>query len=147
VAPCQLGDDLGNKPVRAAMEAVAGSTRRRCCQVPFAHGQRRLKSRWRPIGRAGVRSARRRSTPPVSVDYNEPQTAVAPAVLAKQGFETAWPTRNVAACRSSKPATSPIGRGGRRRWAAEVLPLVDDGNDIVALTAPAALMPEVRSGR
>jgi glycerol-3-phosphate dehydrogenase subunit C len=134
---------LENKPVRAAMETVAGIDRNAI--LPKFHGKTAtslLKSPPRPdpAGPAfGKRKAALYAT--CFVDYNNPDTAVASAaVLAKQGVETriAYPV----CCGMPQLEAGDMAEVASRaeKAVAVLLPLVDEGYDIVALTASCGLM-------
>jgi glycerol-3-phosphate dehydrogenase subunit C len=134
---------LENKPVRAVMEAVAGIDR--TAELPRYFGKTaadRLKTPIAPdpAGPAfGLRKAAIYAT--CFVDYNAPDTAVAAAaVLAKQGIESrfAYPV----CCGMPQLEAGDIAQVAARaeRVAAELLPLVDEGYDIVTLTASCGLM-------
>jgi glycerol-3-phosphate dehydrogenase subunit C len=135
--------DLGNKPVRGAMEAVAGIDK--TAVLPLYHSRSATDRLATPIapdpaGPAfGLRKAALYAT--CFVDYNAPQTALAAmAVLARQGVETrmAYPE----CCGMPQLEAGNIADVARRaeRVAAELLPLVDAGFDIVTLTASCGLM-------
>ncbi|HEY5106490.1 MAG TPA: heterodisulfide reductase-related iron-sulfur binding cluster [Caulobacteraceae bacterium] len=134
---------LSNTPVRAAMEAVAGIDK--TALLPRYHAKTataRLRTPMvpDPAGPAfGLRKAALYAT--CFVDYNAPQTATAAmAVLARQGVETrmAYP----ACCGMPQLEAGDIASVARsaERVAAALMPLVDDGFDIVALTASCGLM-------
>ncbi len=135
--------DLKNKPVRAVMETVAGVDR--MAILPRYHSRTatdRLKTPLAadPSGPAfGLRKAALYAT--CFVDYNAPATAeAAMAVLAKQGIETrlAYPE----CCGMPQLEAGDIAEVASRaeRVAAELLPLMDAGFDIVTLTASCGLM-------
>ncbi|HWA62933.1 MAG TPA: heterodisulfide reductase-related iron-sulfur binding cluster [Caulobacteraceae bacterium] len=135
--------DLGNKPVRGLMEAVAGIDK--TAKLPKYHSRTasdRLKSPLAPdpAGPAfGQRKAAIYTT--CFVDYNEPDVAVAArAVLAKQGVETklAYPE----CCGMPQLEAGDLAEVARRaeKVAAELAPLIDAGWDIVTLTASCGLM-------
>ena len=135
--------DLHNKPVRALMDAVAGIDKG--AELPKFHSRTasdRLKSPLAadPAGPAfGQRKAAIYTT--CFVDYNEPDTAVAArGVLAKLGVETrlAYPE----CCGMPQLEAGDIAEVARRaeKVSAELLPLIDAGYDIVALTASCSLM-------
>ena len=144
VAPlANWATDLGNKPVRGLMEAVAGIDK--TALLPKYNSRTasdRLKTPLAPDP-AGPAFGKRKVAIYATcfVDYNEPQTAVAArAVLAKQGVETrlAYPE----CCGMPQLEAGDIADVARRaeKVAAELLPLVDQGYDIVALTASCGLM-------
>jgi glycerol-3-phosphate dehydrogenase subunit C len=134
---------LENRPARAVMEAVAGIDR--TAELPRYFG-RTAGDRLRvpiapdPEGPAfGLRKAAIYAT--CFVDYNAPETAVAAAaVLAKQGIESrfAYPV----CCGMPQLEAGDIAQVAARaeRVAAELLPLVDEGYDIITLTASCGLM-------
>jgi glycerol-3-phosphate dehydrogenase subunit C len=134
---------LDNKPVRAVMESVAGIDRN--AELPQYHAKTATK-RLRtppppdPAGPAfGKRKAALYAT--CFVDYNNPDTAVASAaVLAKQGVETqlAYPT----CCGMPQLEAGDIADVAKRaeQVTQALLPLIDQGYDIVALTASCGLM-------
>jgi glycerol-3-phosphate dehydrogenase subunit C len=135
--------DLKNQPMRGLMEAVAGIDK--TAELPKYHSRTasdRLKSPLAPdpAGPAfGQRKAALYAT--CFVDYNEPDVAVAArGVLAKQGVETrlAYPE----CCGMPQLEAGDIADVARRaaKVAAELLPLVDQGWDIVTLTASCGLM-------
>ena len=134
---------LRNKTARAAMESVAGIDRD--AVLPIFHSKTagdRLKKPVAPdpTGPAfGLRKAAIYAT--CFVDYNDPDTAVAAVgVLAKQGVETrfAYPE----CCGMPQLEAGDIAEVARRaeRVAAELGPLIDQGYDIVTLTASCGLM-------
>jgi len=135
--------DLKNKPLRAVIEGLAGIDR--TAVLPRFHARTAtdlLKAPMAadPAGPAyGARKAAIYAT--CFVDYNAPRTAVAAmAVLAKQGVETrlAYPV----CCGMPQLEAGDIAEVARRaeQVAAELLPLVDEGYDIVTLTASCGLM-------
>ena len=134
---------LNNKPVRAVMQAVAGIDK--TAQLPLYHAKTAGDRLKRPVtpdasGPAfGQRKAAIYAT--CFVDYNAPDTAVAAVkVLAKQGVETrfAYPE----CCGMPQLEAGDIAEVAARaaRVAAELLPLIEDGYDIVTLTASCGLM-------
>ena len=135
--------DLRNKPVRALMENVAGIDRE--AELP-RYNSRTAEDRLKrptapdPSGPAfGKRKAAIYAT--CFVDYNTPDTATAAvAVLARQGVETrfAYPE----CCGMPQLESGDIADVAERaaRVAAELAPLIDQGYDIVALTASCGLM-------
>jgi glycerol-3-phosphate dehydrogenase subunit C len=135
--------DLNNKPVRGLMGAVAGIDKD--ALLPRYHSRTatdRLKSPLAPDP-AGPAFGRRKAAIYATcfVDYNEPQTAVAArAVLAKQGVETrlAYPE----CCGMPQFEAGDLADVARRaeKVAAELMPMVEAGYDIVALTASCGLM-------
>ena len=134
---------LSNKPVRAAMEAAAGIDK--TAILPRYHARTAAKRLKNPIAPdpAGPAFGQRKAALYATcfVDYNAPDTArAAMAVLAKQGVETsiAYPE----CCGMPSLEAGDIVSVARRAEAvaAALIPLVDDGFDIVALTASCALM-------
>jgi len=135
--------DVGNKPARAAMEKVAGIDREAI--LPRFH-RRTAEDRLRtppapdPSGPAyGKRKVALYAT--CFADYNTPEVAVAAAaVLARQGVESrfAYP----ACCGMPQLEAGDIAEVARRadEVTAALLPLVEDGYDVVALTASCGLM-------
>jgi glycerol-3-phosphate dehydrogenase subunit C len=135
--------DIRNKPVRAAMEAIAGIDK--TALLPVFHSKTASDLLKRPLaadpsGPAfGLRKAALYTT--CFVDYNAPYTAVAArAVLARQGVESrlAYPE----CCGMPQLEAGDIAEVARRaeRVARDLLPLVDQGYDIVTLTASCGLM-------
>ncbi len=135
--------DLRNKPMRSLMESVAGIDK--TAALPLYNSRTagdRLKTPRAPDP-AGPAFGKRKVAIYATcfVDYNEPDTAVAAVgVLAKQGVETrfAYPE----CCGMPQLEAGNIAEVARRaeRVAAELLPLVDQGYDIVTLTASCGLM-------
>jgi glycerol-3-phosphate dehydrogenase subunit C len=134
---------IGNKPVRAVMEAVAGIDRD--ALLPRFHGKTasdRLEElpSPNPEGPAfGKRKVAIYAT--CFVEYNGPNTAVAAArVLARQGvaLRLAYPV----CCGMPQLEAGDLEEVASRaeRVAAELLPLIEDGHDIVTLTASCGLM-------
>jgi len=134
---------LENKPVRAVMESVAGIDRDAI--LPKFHSKTATSllntpPHPNPDGPAfGKRKAALYAT--CFVDYNNPDTAVAAAaVLARQGVETkvAYPV----CCGMPQLEAGDIAEVAQRaeQVTAALLPLVDQGYDIVALTASCGLM-------
>lgn len=134
---------LENKPVRALMETVLGVDRN--APLPLYYSKTaadRLKTPPAPdpAGPAfGQRKAAIYAT--CFVDYHGPETAVAAAaVLARQGVETslAYPD----CCGMPQLEAGDIATVAARaeRVAAAMAPLIDQGHDIVALTASCGLM-------
>jgi glycerol-3-phosphate dehydrogenase subunit C len=144
VAPiANWATNIANKPVRAAMEAVAGIDKTAILPVFSARtATNRLKTPPTPDASGpafGLRKAAIYAT--CFVDYNAPATAQAAfAVLARQGVETrmAYPE----CCGMPQLEAGDIADVARRaeRVAAELLPLVDQGYDIVTRTASCGLM-------
>lgn len=135
--------DIGNRPVRALMEKVAGIDAD--ALLPRFHRKTagdRLKAMPAadPAGPAyGKRKVALYAT--CFTDYNAPGTAAAAAaVLARQGVESvfAYP----ACCGMPQLEGGDIAEVARRaeQVTAALLPLVDQGHDVVALTASCGLM-------
>ena len=135
--------DLRNKPVRALMETVAGIDRDALLpQYNSRTAEDRLKRPTAPDP-AGPAFGKRKAAIYATcfVDYNTPDTATAAvAVLARQGVETrfAYPE----CCGMPQLESGDIADVAERaaRVAAELAPLIDQGYDIVALTASCGLM-------
>jgi len=136
--------DIGNKPVRAVMDAVAGIDKD-AILPPYASktAADRLDKSAAPADPAGPAFGLRKAAlfATCFVDYNTPTTAVAAqAVLAKQGVETrlAYPE----CCGMPKLEAGDLAAvaASAERVAAELAPLVDQGWDIVTLTASCGLM-------
>ena len=130
-----------NKLARAAMENLAGIDRD--AELPKYHGKTATDlaiPKPNPTGPAfGLRKAAIYAT--CFVDYNNPATATAAlAVLAAQGVETrmAYP----ACCGMPQFEAGDLESVARSaaKVAAELGPLIDQGYDIVALTASCGLM-------
>ncbi len=132
-----------NTPVRKVMEAVAGIDAQ--AELPKYHSRTatdRLKTPLAPdpAGPAfGQRKAALYAT--CFVDYNAPDTAVAAAqVLARQGVEAklVYPE----CCGMPQLEAGDLADVAKRaeRIAATFAPLIDDGYEIVALTASCGLM-------
>ncbi len=135
--------DIENKPVRRAIEAVTGIDRDAILPRFYgktAHDRLATPMPPDPAGPAfGQRKAALYTT--CFVDYNAPDTAVAAmSVLARLGVETrlAYPV----CCGMPQFEAGDIAEVARRaeQVAAELIPLVDQGYDIVALTASCGLM-------
>ncbi len=131
-----------NRPARAVMEATLGIDR--TARLPKYHARTagdRLK-RLPKADAAGPAAGRKAAIYATCfVDYNDPETAVAAAkVLARQGVETrfAYP----ACCAMPQLEAGDIAEvaASARKVAAALLPLVDEGFDIVTLTASCGLM-------
>ena len=135
--------DVANKPVRAVLEKIARIDRDAI--LPRFHGktaEARLRQHVAPDP-AGPAYGKRKVALYATcfVDYNAPDTAVAAAgVLARQGIETrfAYP----ACCGMPQLEAGDIAEVAARaeQVTAALLPLVDEGYDIVALTASCGLM-------
>jgi glycerol-3-phosphate dehydrogenase subunit C len=135
--------DLKNKPVRWAMEKVAGIDHE--AELPKWHGRTaedllRRPTAPDPQGPAfGKRKAVIYAT--CFVDYNAPSTATAAmAVLAKQGVETLvdYPV----CCGMPQLEAGDIAEVAKRAEtvAAAMAPYIDQGYDVIALTASCGLM-------
>jgi glycerol-3-phosphate dehydrogenase subunit C len=132
-----------NKPVRALMETVAGIDKD--ADLPLFHGKTAADRLKKPVAPdpAGPAFGKRKAAIYATcfVDYNAPDTAVAAvSVLAKQGVETrfAYPE----CCGMPQLEAGDIAGVAARaeRVSAELLPLIEQGYDIVALTASCGLM-------
>jgi glycerol-3-phosphate dehydrogenase subunit C len=144
VAPlANWASKVENKPVRAVMEMVAGIDRQAILpkfNSKTAEDRLAKMPTPDPAGPAfGQRKVALYAT--CFVDYNTPNTAVAAAaVLAKQGVESrfAYPK----CCGMPQLEAGDIAEVAHRAElvAAELLPLVDQGYDVVALTASCGLM-------
>jgi len=136
--------DIGNRPVRAIMDAVAGIDKDailpRFASKTAADRLGKSAAPADPTGPAfGLRKAALFAT--CFVDYNTPTTATAAqAVLAKQGVDTrlAYPE----CCGMPKLEAGDLAAvaASAEQVAAELAPLVDQGWDIVTLTASCGLM-------
>jgi glycerol-3-phosphate dehydrogenase subunit C len=134
---------LENKPVRALMEQVAGIDR--TARLPRYHSKTagdRLKTPEAPdpAGPAfGARKAAIYAT--CFVDYNEPDTAVAAMrVLARQGVETRFAYPECCGMPQLEAGDIAEVAGRAERVSAELGKLIDQGYDIVTLTASCGLM-------
>ena len=134
---------LDNKPARWAMEKVAGIDR--AAELPLYHGRTaedlcRQPTPANPAGPAfGLRKAALYAT--CFVDYNAPSTATAAmAVLAHLGVETRldYP----ACCGMPQLEAGDIAEVAKRaeQVSAQLAPLIEQGYDIIALTASCGLM-------
>ena len=131
-----------NKPVRAAMEATLGIDR--TARLPRYHARTAadLLKRAPPADSTGPAAGRKAAIYTTCfVDYNDPATAVAAAeVLARQGVETrlAYPV----CCGMPQLEAGDIAEVAdrARRATKALLPMVDQGFDIVTLTASCGLM-------
>jgi glycerol-3-phosphate dehydrogenase subunit C len=143
VAPlANWATDLKNKPIRGAMEAVAGIDR--TAVLPRYHAK--TAAAWLkdtaaadPAGPSAGRKAALFAT--CFVEYNTPDVAVAArAVLARQGVETvhAYP----GCCGMPKLEAGDLAAvaADAAKVAAALTPLIDEGYDIVTLTASCGLM-------
>jgi glycerol-3-phosphate dehydrogenase subunit C len=134
---------LENKPVRALMEKTAGIDRD--AELPRFH-RKTAEVRLRdmpspdPEGPAyGKRKVALYAT--CFTDYNAPATAVAAAkVLAKQGAELRFAYPGCCAMPQLEAGDIAQVAASAERVANALLPLVDDGYDVVALTASCGLM-------
>ena len=131
-----------NKPVRAAMEKVAGIDRDAVLPRYHRHtGGELLETppSPNPAGPAHGRKAAIYTT--CFANYNTPSTAVAAAlVLAHQGVEVRAAYPQCCGMPQFEAGDLADVARGAEGVAAELLPLVDDGHDIIALTASCALM-------
>jgi len=135
---------LENKPVRTVMEKVAGIDRD--ALLPKFHHRTAgdlFEEDMPPVDSNGPAFGKRKAALYATcfVEYNTPSTAVAAAlVLAKQGVQMrfAYPL----CCGMPQLEAGDIAEVASRaeRVAAELLPLVDEGYDIVTLTASCGLM-------
>ncbi len=134
---------LANKPVRVVMEAALGIDR--AAVLPRYHGKTAtdLLAQPPPPDPAGPAFGKRKAAifATCFVDYNQPHTAeAAVAVLARQGIETrmAYPV----CCGMPQLEAGDLAEVAARaqKNAAALLPLVDEGWDIVTLTASCGLM-------
>jgi glycerol-3-phosphate dehydrogenase subunit C len=144
VAPlANWATNLANKPARAALEITAGVDRD--AALPRYHARTAVKrleppTTPDPTGPAfGKAKAALYAT--CFANYNDPATAqAAMAVLARQGVETrlAYPV----CCGMPQLEAGDLAEVARRaeKVAAALLPLVDEGFDIVTLTASCGLM-------
>jgi len=123
--------DIENKPVRAALDAVARTAADRLARGAVAPY---------PDGPAfGQRKAALFAT--CFVDYNTPETAVAAqAVLARQGVETRLAYPECCGMPQLEAGDIAAVAASAGRVAAELAPLIDAGWDIVTLTASCGLM-------
>jgi glycerol-3-phosphate dehydrogenase subunit C len=135
--------DLDNKPVRWAMEKVAGIDHE--AMLPKYHGRTaddllKTPTAPNPDGPAfGKRKAVIYAT--CFVDYNTPSTATAAvAVLARQGVETV--ANYPVCCGMPQLEAGDIAEVAKRaeKVAAEMAPYIDQGYDVIALTASCGLM-------
>ncbi len=144
IAPlANWASDLANKPARAVMEAALGIDR--TAILPRYSGKTasdRLATP-PPPDSAGPAFGKAKAAifATCFVDYNDPHTAQAAfAVLARQGVETkmAYPV----CCGMPQLEAGDIAEVAvrARKACAALLPLVDDGWDIVTLTASCGLM-------
>jgi len=135
--------DLHNKPIRGLMDAVAGIDKDALLpKYNSRTGSDRIRQPLAPDA-AGPAFGQRKAAIYTTcfVDYNEPETATAArAVLAKLGVETrlAYPE----CCGMPQLEAGDLAEVARRaeRVAAELLPLIDAGYDIITLTASCGLM-------
>ena len=144
VAPiANWATSVDNKPIRAAMESLVGIDRAAILPTFSSRtASDRLKKPARPDP-SGPAFGRRKAAIYATcfVDYNAPATAqAAVAVLARQGVETrmAYPE----CCGMPQLEAGDIAdvAGRAERVAAELAPLIDQGYDIVTLTASCGLM-------
>jgi len=135
--------DIGNKPVRKLLEKVAKIDAD--AELPRYHRKtaRDLLKDAPPADPSGPAFGKRKVAIYATCfsEYNAPQTAVAAArVLAKQGIETRW--AYPVCCGMPQLEAGDIAEVASRaeKVAAELLPLVDEGYDVVTLTASCGLM-------
>jgi len=135
--------DLDNKPVRKALEAVVGIDRNAELPRYARKGARDLIAKAPPPDPNGPAFGKRKAAIYATcfVEYNHPETAAAAAhVLARQGAEVRW--AYPLCCGMPQLEAGDIEDVARRaeQVAAALLPLVDEGHDIVTLTASCGLM-------
>ena len=135
--------DRGNGPVRNLMESVLGIDAE--AELPKYNSRTaadRLKTPKAPdpMGPAfGQRKVALYAT--CFVDYNEPDTAVAAVeVLARQGVETRFVYPECCGMPQLEAGDLATVAGRAERVAAVFAPLIDQGYDVVALTASCGLM-------
>ncbi|HEY1879787.1 MAG TPA: heterodisulfide reductase-related iron-sulfur binding cluster [Caulobacteraceae bacterium] len=136
--------DLGNRPVRAALDALAGIDKTAILPTYASKtASAQLKGGGVPVDPNGPAFGRRKAAlfTTCFADYNTPSVATAAqAVLAKQGVETrlAYPE----CCGMPKFEAGDLAAvaGAAARVAAELAPMIDDGWDIITLTASCGLM-------
>ena len=144
VAPvANWASSVKNRPVRIAMEAVAGIHRDAILPKYNSDTAKSRLADMPPPDPAGPAYGKRKVALYATcfVDYNTPNTGVAAAkVLARQGVEVkfAYPK----CCGMPQLEAGDIAEVAHRAEivAAELLPLVDQGYDVVALTASCGLM-------
>jgi len=134
---------VSNKPVRQVMQAVLGVDA--AAQLPQYHAKTaadRLKSPITPDASGpafGQRKAALYAT--CFVDYNQPDTAVAAAkVLARQGVEAKLVYPECCGMPQLEAGDLADVAARAERVAAVFAPLIDEGYEIVALTASCGLM-------
>jgi glycerol-3-phosphate dehydrogenase subunit C len=134
---------VDNKPVRAVMETVAGIDRNAILPKFNRKTAKDQLATMPPADPAGPAFGQRKVALYATcfVDYNTPHTAVAAAaVLARQGVESrfSYPV----CCGMPQLEAGDIAEVAKRaeQVTAELLPLVDQGYDVVALTASCGLM-------
>ncbi len=144
VAPlANWATELSNKPVRAAMEAVAGIDK--TAVLPRYHARTAADRMKQPmvLDPAGPAAGHRKAALYATcfVDYNAPATAVAAqAVLARQGVETIFAYPECCGMPMLEAGDIASVAASAERVAAKLIPLVDQGYDIITLTASCGLM-------
>lgn len=134
---------IENKPVRAALEKVAGIDRQ--AELPRFHSKTaedRL-SDMPPPDPAGPAYGKRKVALYATcyADYNAPDTAVAAArVLARQGAEVRFAYPKCCGMPQLEAGDIAEVASQAEQVAAALLPLVDEGYDVVTLTASCGLM-------
>ncbi len=144
VAPlANWASKVENKPVRAVMEKVLGIDRDAILPKYNSKTAKDRLAQMPPPDPAGPAYGKRKVALYATcfVDYNTPDTGVAAAkVLAKQGIESrfAYPK----CCGMPQLEAGDLAEVAHRAEVvtAELLPLVDQGYDVVALTASCGLM-------
>lgn len=135
--------DLNNKPVRVAMERLASVDRE--AELPKYHSRTAddLLRKPAPADPQGPAFGKRKAVIYATcfVDYNAPSTATAAmAVLARQGVEVVadYPV----CCGMPQLEAGDIAEVARRaeKVAAAMAPYIDQGYDVIALTASCGLM-------
>ncbi len=135
--------DLKNKPVRGLMEAVTGVDKD--ALLPTWHSKTAVDILKHPTAAnpSGPAFGKRKAVIYATcfVDYNTPSTATAAmAVLAKQGVEIK--AHYPVCCGMPQLEAGDIAEVARRveTVAAEMAPFIDQGYDVIALTASCGLM-------
>jgi glycerol-3-phosphate dehydrogenase subunit C len=132
-----------NSPLRMLLEGIAGVDAE--AELPKYHSKTatdRLKTPLAPDP-AGPAFGRKKVAIYATcfVDYNEPDTAVAAArVLAKQGVEAKLVYPECCGMPQLEAGELSVVAGRAERVAAHFAPLIDQGYEVVALTASCALM-------
>ena len=135
--------EVSNKPMRALLEGVAGIDREAI--LPHYHGKTaedRLRDMPKPDP-AGPAFGKRKVALYATCfsDYNAPATAVAAAqVLAKQGVEVRFAYPQCCGMPQLEAGDIEAVAHSAEKVSATLLPLVEDGYDVVALTASCGLM-------